>query len=387
MSDTADNERALVKFADELLVGLRDSVVSALRDFDAEGIHDARVATRRLAAALDLLGPVLSVGPRKKFGRVLKKLRGRLGPLRDLDVMIEHLKELAEDSTSGVDSEETSQRAEAAVSASSAPSPHAKAIAWLVAYLEDQRTAARKKSTRKRTIPRIMESLSTWWTLHDELAEADEAAQTLLANSIHLQLDTFTEQAEDPAGAGGEKGAKSEKGVKGEEGAFARHDPHALRKTGKLLRYTLELADQTGHSLPEGALKAFKKLQDALGIWHDYAVLAEAAMRASMDQMLAYHDSDLQLEVLDLAGFAVGRSARALTRFDRMWKRRGEVLVTGIREVFPLTIDPATSEKISSDSDGSTAGEITSPSADPDPAGSEQTPPTELLPPGAAAAG
>ena len=54
---------------DELVGGLRQQVPAALKDFDADGIHDARVATRRLKAALDLLEPVLSKGGRKPFAR------------------------------------------------------------------------------------------------------------------------------------------------------------------------------------------------------------------------------------------------------------------------------------------------------------------------------
>jgi CHAD domain-containing protein len=322
MSDSTGSDRALVKYADGLVEGLRENVQAALRDFDAGAIHDARVATRRLSATLDLLEPVLSSGPRKKFERILRKLRGRLGPLRDLDVMIEHLHELTH-KASGKPKEQDRSEPQAPVPAQLTP-----AIAWLTERLEGERTEKRRKSTKKRTIPRVMESLATWWSLHDELAEADEAAGTLLADSIHLQLDAFAERAADP---------KGQKSVKGENGGKSRHNPHALRKAGKSLRYTLELAEETEHAVPAGTIRAFKKLQDALGLWHDYAVLADAAMQASMDELLAYHDSELQLQVLDLARDAIRRSARALTRFDRLWQRRGQPLISEIREAFPLT--------------------------------------------------
>jgi CHAD domain-containing protein len=333
MSDSPESDRALVKYADGLVGELRENVQVALRDFDADAIHDARVATRRLSAALDLLEPVLSAGPRKKFERVLKKLRSRLGPLRDLDVMLEHLHELSNKTTGDPSPEVITSQPVAQAPVPPSSRPLTKAIAWLTDRLEDQRAEKRKKSTKKRTIPRIMESLASWWSLHGELAEADEAAGTLLADSIHLQLDAFAEQAANP------RGEKSEKGEKGVKNGAGQHDPHALRKAGKALRYTLELAGATAHPLPAGTIRAFKKLQDALGLWHDYAVLADAAMQASMDELLAYHDSQLQLQVLDLARDAVRRSARALTRFDRLWHRRGEPLLASIREAFPLTKD------------------------------------------------
>lgn len=56
---------------------------------DIEDLHDMRVATRRMRAAMRLFGPYL---PKKQVSRLNKGLRqtGRaLGPVRDLDVMLE----------------------------------------------------------------------------------------------------------------------------------------------------------------------------------------------------------------------------------------------------------------------------------------------------------
>src|SRR6185312_16160926 len=75
----------LLAYLDELVEDLHKNVNKALRAFDADAIHDARVATRRLKAAMGLLESVISSEHRKPFGKVLKKLRRRLGPLRDLD--------------------------------------------------------------------------------------------------------------------------------------------------------------------------------------------------------------------------------------------------------------------------------------------------------------
>jgi CHAD domain-containing protein len=395
MSDRLETDRALVKYTDGLVEELRVNVRGALKEFDADAIHDARVATRRLSAALHLLEPVLSGGPRKKFERVLSKLRRRLAAMRDLDVMIEHLQELAAHPAGLPETEpkHPSQPGAAAPVSPSSPSsgPHAQAIAWLIAQLEEQRAEARKKAA-KRSVARIMESLSAWWALHEELAQADEAAGALLADSIHLQLDAFAERAipanrkpksEHPGANGSHAGEKNPKSQ--------RHDPHALRKSGKALRYTLELADNTGQPLPAGTIRAFKKMQDSLGLWHDYAVLAESAMKASMAELLAYHDPELQLRVLDLARFAVRKSSRALVRFDRLWQRRGEPLLSGIRAVFPLTKDPTAEESTETEAAGEheivEAGGVTKPTSDPDPSGSGQTPPMPVLPPGAHAAG
>ena len=84
----------LLSYIDELVEELRGHVPKAMKHWDAEAIHQSRVATRRLKAALDLLKPVLSDEHLKPFSRVTRKLRRRLGPMRDLDVMIEHLGDL-----------------------------------------------------------------------------------------------------------------------------------------------------------------------------------------------------------------------------------------------------------------------------------------------------
>src|SRR5687767_10631318 len=85
----------LLAYLDGLVEDLRGRIPAALNQWDAEAIHQSRVATRRMKAALDLLRPVLGRKGRRRFGRIMRNLRRRLGPLRDADVMIDHLGELA----------------------------------------------------------------------------------------------------------------------------------------------------------------------------------------------------------------------------------------------------------------------------------------------------
>ncbi|HYI36976.1 MAG TPA: CHAD domain-containing protein [Thermoleophilaceae bacterium] len=69
---------------------------AALDLSDIEGVHDMRVATRRLRAALEVFAPCF---PRKRHAAVLeevKELADRLGERRDPDVVIEELEGLAE---------------------------------------------------------------------------------------------------------------------------------------------------------------------------------------------------------------------------------------------------------------------------------------------------
>jgi CHAD domain-containing protein len=326
MSD--DNEFGLLTYLDELMDELHDNVPKALKDFDEDGIHDARVATRRLKAAMGLLRAVLSDEHRKDFEKVLKKVRRRLGPLRDLDVMIGHLSKLESHAT------------------------HGKAAGWLKGQWETQRDHARSAARDKSSSAETLSKLGAWWHVREEVQEAREAVDSLLAQSLHLQLDSFAERAQ-----GVERQANGSK-----DGA-GRHDPHELRIAGKLLRYTLEVAQAQGHALPASVMRQFKRMQEALGNWHDDVVLVECAMQTSIGCMLAYHDSTLAERVLDLSRFFLRRAARELSNFTKLWQRRGDEVARIIRHQFPLT--SAVSES----------------KTGPDPSGSDGTPAPAPKPP------
>lgn len=75
---------------------------------DIEGVHDMRVATRRLRAAMEIFAPCF---PKKRHRKALGELKGLadcLGTRRDPDVMIERLREvegrLAKDDRPGIES-------------------------------------------------------------------------------------------------------------------------------------------------------------------------------------------------------------------------------------------------------------------------------------------
>src|SRR5437588_3817420 len=110
----------LVEYCERIIEKLRELAPRALREGDPDAIHDARVATRRMRAALRLIKPVISDEQRRPLARVLRRLRRRLGPRRDLDVMIGHLQSL--------------KRARS----------HSAAIEWFSRRLQEQRDAARR---------------------------------------------------------------------------------------------------------------------------------------------------------------------------------------------------------------------------------------------------
>lgn len=283
------NEFPLLSHTDGLVENLRQLVPRAMKEWDADAIHDARVATRRLKAVVDVLEAILTPGHRRSFSRVLRKLRRRLGPLRDVDVMIDHLDHLA-----------TGRLRPGGV--------------WLIELLKSDRDALRKSAARKIAPPRILARLGSWWGVREELAESHRAVDSLLSESLHLQLDTFVELADAMTG-----------------------DPHQLRIAGKSLRYTLEMAVVEGHRLPAALMRSFKQMQGALGLWHDYVVLAERVMELSLRELLPHHDAAMQAMVLDVARNIVHRAARQLERFSTIWEARGAELAVTIRLAFPLS--------------------------------------------------
>lgn len=294
MADQAENTFPLLTYLDSLVEDLQKDTPKALREFDVDAIHDSRVATRRLKAATELLAPVFHGESSKKFEKALKKLRRSLGPLRDGDVMIEHLSDLKSET-------------------------HAPAVNWLKDVLTAQRDEARANASR--TGPgKVLSKLAGWWELRDAVAESRDAVDSLLAQSVHLRLDAFIELTSQKV------------------------NPHELRIAGKSLRYTLEMAAEQGHKLPKSVLKTFKAIQEYLGAWHDNVVIVQTAMSKSLAAELVYKNMPLQQQLLNLSRLFATRAEKEFAKFEKMWISEGEDLATRIREAFPLTT-PVTEPK------------------------------------------
>ena len=317
-------EFPLLSHVEAQMAKLHEHAPAALERFDDEGIHQARVATRRLKAAIDLMQPVTSKRYRRPVSDALRRLRRRLGPLRDADVMIDHLCELQKEGK------------------------HAAAAGWLRQRLELDRQRLRKASQEGPSADRELRRVDRWPNVRAEMLEAREAVDHLLAESLHLQTDAFAEQAnwlvedldgvEDAADSSTE--ATSDATGDGQPNTpqrRPRQNPHDLRIAGKALRYTLEMAEAEGRSPGAGVMKQFKRMQEQLGAWHDYVVLADRAMQEVVTAELAHHDAAGAEQVIDLAKHAVRRSAADLAGFAKLWRQQGEKLAAKIRAGFPLT--------------------------------------------------
>lgn len=68
-----------------------NAIPRAAEGADIEGVHDVRVASRRLRAAMDVAAPAFPPTWYKPLHRLAKEITSELGEVRDRDVMIEYL--------------------------------------------------------------------------------------------------------------------------------------------------------------------------------------------------------------------------------------------------------------------------------------------------------
>ena len=230
---------------------------------ESEELHQLRVATRRLRAFLragqELVDPTWAEPVRTE----LKWLGGVLGPVRDLDVLIEHL-------TPGVDSL-GADRAEGRK---------------LLRTLERKRRTARK---------RMMAALGSarYFALLDTLEQpVATIAETPTLGEIHAA-----------------EHKQLRKAVRALDDASPDEELHAVRIKAKRARYAAELAGDDNY------VKPAKVLQDVLGD-HQDAVVAAGQLRD-----LAARMPDTSLAAGRLIEREQARALRGRDDWRSAWKR------------------------------------------------------------------
>jgi CHAD domain-containing protein len=202
---------------------------------DPRAVHQMRVATRRLRAALRLFADILPAAQAEHLDAELKWVAGQLGHVRDLDVQLRRLRETA-----------TELQLESA-------------LAPYVTWLEDQRREAQQtleaalNSARFMDLVEALRSVSTW-TL-------PEAATAPLRQQAALRLErvfkTFRKRAT----------------------RLRRKSPlqafHKVRIRAKRLRYAAEFFQPIFGQPASRFIKRLTKLQDILGELQDSVVSDE----------------------------------------------------------------------------------------------------------------
>lgn len=205
---------------------------AALGFAEIKGVHDMRVASRRLRSALRDIGPFLQKEPIEPVKKELKKISDALGEVRDRDVAIGALENLSDEA------EDEAVRA---------------GIDQLTDEKTGERNAARAELTAVITAENI-DGLRVTFTaaLKEALRGRDrisfnEAAGRAVAANLDDTLDL---------------GPTIYK-------PFKRKRLHKLRIAAKRLRYSLELLALCRGSDAKSVAKEISRMQDFLGEVHD----------------------------------------------------------------------------------------------------------------------
>jgi len=253
---------------------------------DPEGLHQVRIASRRVRAVLDLVDPDLYGGFRK-HERHLRRLTRALGLTRELDV-------------------------------------HAAALESLQALLPDPlRTAAvehlletldRRRRQARATMARNLDKLSLKDL--DRLLEPPEFTAPVvvsdLPQAVWTCLEPWIRAVEDPLPP-----------LLHQEDAAGLHE---LRTRVKRLRYTLEILEPAFPRPLGDRLQPLKALQTALGQHHDHALL-EALLWRIHAALSARQRPVLAAGVLELLGMVAEARRAHFERFQALGREHREAVL------------------------------------------------------------
>ena len=213
-------------------LGVLFRTVPSIRDGDPDAIHDARVATRRLDAALPLAWAGSSRSAWQEGAQTIRQLGKALGRVRDLDVAIARLPQL-----------------EARVPTSAAT------IATLRVALAREQWVGRRKLIK---------------TLEQIPFERVPALGLVPDRSLSLRADRRWLAVEQALIA---QADELRRAVVAASGVYFPKRAHRVRIETKKLRYVLELVT---HARQAGsAVKSLKRAQEVLGELHDHQRLSE----------------------------------------------------------------------------------------------------------------
>lgn len=232
---------------DEQVRALLEHQETAKADTDPEGVHQVRVAVRRLRAALKADEAVHDLPNVEELRVELKWLGGEMGPVRDLDVLLGYFRAQA----AGFDERELA------------------AVDRLLTTLTADRERVRKRMVRALSSRRYTALLAA-------LVSASTAPVQGLPRSKKKQKQQpggdLTELVVRPF-------RKLAKLASTMDADATDEELHELRIRGKRLRYAAELAVSTGGKPVRRLIRATRGLQDVLGD-HQDAVVAEERVRA-----------------------------------------------------------------------------------------------------------
>jgi len=215
------------------LLALTRTLPSASKG-DVNAIHQARVATRRVRAAL----PIVTRGSRRrKLKKSFTRLTRALGGVRELDVAILTLDELASD-----------------------PSMPSEGLQQLRMVLQEQRQ--RLYTEMNGTVEHVdLDRLQ-----RKTLAAAERAIEQDADQSDVKRLKSVTRRA-------GRRALALQAAIENAGNIYLADRLHQVRIAVKKLRYAMEIARELSGSRATARILTLKRAQDLLGRMHDLEVL------------------------------------------------------------------------------------------------------------------
>lgn len=214
---------------------------------DADAVHDMRVASRRLRAALAVFEGVYPKREGRVWRRFARRVTRALGRVRDADVFLAELTLLADHA----------EGAEERV-----------ALAYIVGHMQGER--ARELAAMRRTL--LKADPASRKAAFARFANAPRGSGATLWPLARLATAVIDERL-------AEVGRLSGRALK-EDASAAQH---RLRIALKRLRYAIETLRPALSDGADDVLVSLKRLQDALGELHDRDVFIEAVEAMSAD--------------------------------------------------------------------------------------------------------
>ncbi len=211
----------------------------AVFDGDVEGVHQARIATRRLREVLPLAIDPLDPG---LLGRV-KEAGRQLGRARDIDVMVELLADVGD-----------------------------RALSTAGVAARARQTLRARQQTERRGMVKGLEQLEL-----EELGRYLAAGRRWLPWAAHPAGIAWSSDWRSPLRARiGARASDVADAVRHATGIYFPNRAHRARVAIKKLRYAVEVAMDTGVWRHERLLKDLRRVQSTLGAMHDRQVLDDA---------------------------------------------------------------------------------------------------------------
>lgn len=269
----------------EQIEAIRSALAHRDKDLKPGVIHKARVASRRLKAALDLAEPVVKPAAFRAIIRASKKVRKRLGRIREIDVMLKALGPMAE---------------------------RDRCAAALAASLVDERKC-RIESFRKKERMALQKAIRLNSRARQELDVAESETAALAREGLLKEFAAVRQFAD--AAASAKVATKL----------------HQLRVAAKRFRYGFELADAAGFRTAGRAARQFKRIQDALGDWHDEVIFARTITTFAV-RLFETRPSDAT-RLLTLASARMTKSDAALSLFRETWRKLRPDVIHAVEEL------------------------------------------------------